>query len=547
VAVIADDAFLARHGLRRRVGRAIPGTPASVAEAIDRAAAEHGAAVALVDRQTTLSFVELRDAVDRAAAVLWDAGLRPLDRAAVSLPNTADVVIAFFAAMRLGLIWVGINPHLAPPEKAFLLDDSGSRVLVAHPATSASLADRIDGLVSVAVDPDPAHAGSWWRSAAPRPFDPRVVDPFGPAAIAYTSGTTGRPKGAVHSQHNMLLPGAVITWDDGEPLVQGVCLPLTILNMQVLASVQCLLAGSTCVPMDRIDVRGVADWIRDAGVQRMYATPPTVYDLLTRPDIDPADIASLTHLGVGGAKTPEGMRERYFERFGRHFVVGYGLTEAPTSVTGTMRGDESPPAGSSARARPQVALTIRDAERRVLTAGEEGEICVEAAADGPFAGCYTPMLGYWDRPEATATALHGDVLCTGDVGVVDADGHLWVRDRRSDLILRGGANVYPAEVERVLEATGLVADVAVVGRDHARLGEEVVAFVAPAAGAPFDPAAFEATCRAELAAYKVPVAWYEVAAFPRNAMGKVMKPQLRTWLAAGEPDVDWARPAPPPS
>jgi long-chain acyl-CoA synthetase len=144
------------------------------------------------------------------------------------------------------------------------------------------------------------------------------------------------------------------------------------------------------------------------------------------------------------------------------------------------------------------------------------------------------MLGYWNHPEVTAAALRGGVLHTGDVGAVDRNGYLWVRDRRSDLIIRGGANVYPAEVERVLEATGLIAEAAVVGRDHSRLGEEVVAFVSAAPGVELDVQGLVSRCHAELAGYKVPSSWFVVAAFPRNAMGKVVKPQLRAWLAAKE-------------
>jgi acyl-CoA synthetase (AMP-forming)/AMP-acid ligase II len=182
-------------------------------------------------------------------------------------------------------------------------------------------------------------------------------------------------------------------------------------------------------------------------------------------------------------------------------------------------------------------VTIRDPGGGLVGPDAEGEICVEPSDRGPLAGCYTTMLGYWDRPEASADALRGGILHTGDVGVIDADGCLWVRDRRSDLIIRGGANVYPAEVERVVEATGLVAEVSVVGREDARLGEEVVAFVAPAAGRSLDLPAIERACREQLAGYKVPVTWYEVASFPRNAMGKVLKPHLRQWLADGEPSA----------
>jgi acyl-CoA synthetase (AMP-forming)/AMP-acid ligase II len=531
--VTAPDGFLIEHGLTRRVGAPIPGAPASVAALVSFAAERAPDDLALADRRTRLTYGALRDAVDRAAAVLRASGLRPLDRVGVSLPNTVDVVVAYLAAMRCGLIWVGINTNLAPPEKVFLVRDSDTRVLVAERSSATALADLVPGLRLVEVDAD--RPGGWWADAEPAPFDPDAIDPHGPAAIAYTSGTTGRPKGVVHSQHNMVLPGAAITAAEPAPLVQGVCLPLTILNMQVLGTVQSLLAGGVCVPMDRIDIMGIAAWLGDFGVQRMYGTPPILYDLLTH-DVDPAAVARLTHFGVGGAKTPSALFTQYRERFGREVVTGYGLTEAPTSVTGVLDGDGSPPPiGSAGRARPQLSVTIRNGDE-VLGPDQEGEICVGPTDAGRYAACYTTMLGYWNRPDATEAALHGGVLHTGDVGLLDPQGILWVRDRRSELILRGGANVYPAEVERVVESTGLVAEAAVVGRGHPRLGEEVVGFVAPVDGVDLDLASLDAACRAELARYKVPVTWYVVESFPRNAMGKVLKPSLRDWLAAGEPE-----------
>jgi len=525
--------FYAEHHLRRCEGRPIPGTPATVAGALVEAASRQLNIVALADRRRQLTYAELAVAADRAATAYGDAGLRSLDSVAVSLPNTIDVVVSFLGAMRAGLLWVGINTHLAPPEKAFMLEDSGASLLLAEARTLESLS--VHGTRVERLEVEIEKPGAWWDGASEHVCDLDTLDPFAPAAIAYTSGTTGRPKGVVHSQHNMLMPAAAITRAVPRPLVQGVSLPLTILNMQILGPVQSILCGGVCVPMDRVDVGGVAEWVSEFAIQRMYSTPPTVYDLLTRDDIDPSALASLTHLGVGGAKCPNELRERYRQRFGRDFVFGYGLTEAPTAVTGYVEEGEVAPLGSSGRARDYVSITVRDENGDVLETGTEGEICVGATSEGPLAGCYTTMLGYWDRPEATDAALRGGVLHTGDVGVIDADGMLWVRDRRSELIIRGGANVYPAEVERVLEALPEIAEAAVVGREHPRLGEEVVAFVAFAPGSQLEPQKLTEACLAELAAYKAPVAWYAVAQFPRNAMGKVVKPRLREWLAADEP------------
>jgi acyl-CoA synthetase (AMP-forming)/AMP-acid ligase II len=535
--------FLAAHGLVRRTGRAVPGGPPTVAALVDAAVDAHGDATAVATRDTRVSFRELREAVDRAADVLAATGVGPLDRVAVSLPNSVDVVVAFLAVMRLGAVWVGVNTNLAPPEQRFLVDDSGALTFVTTTAAAASgpPSPAVRRLLAV----DPARPGAWWADGRAEPHPVEHLDPFGPAAIAYTSGTTGRPKGVVHSQHNVLVAATAVARSHPGPLVQGVCFPLTILNMQVLATTHSLVTGGTCVPMDRIDALGVAAWVADLGVQRMYGPPPLAYDLSTRPDVDPADLAALEDLIVGGAKVLAGLRERWEARFGRDFRPSYGLTEAPTVVTGgsTLGGGEAE--GSSGRAKEHVRVTIRDETGAVLGPGEEGEICVGPSETGPLAGCYTPMLGYWDRPDATEVALRDGVLHTGDAGRLDDDGFLWVLDRRSDLILRGGANVYPAEVERVVEALPGVAEVAVVPRDHPRLGQEVVAVVLPAtgtAGAALTRDALVAACGGYLARYKVPVDWYVVDAFPRNAMGKVRKPLLRDWLGDGS----WTEPEAPP-
>lgn len=519
---IAPDA-----GLRRDEGAPIPGAPATVAEVIDRWAREEPERIALADRTVTLSYATLDATAERTARALEQLGLSPGDRVAASLPNGVDIAVAFLAAMRAGLVWVGINRNLAIPEKLHLVQDSAATVLLTDGASRSALAGALPGVTVVDVDGE-----RWSRRIAAAPPQRRraVLDPFAPAAIAYTSGTTGMPKGVVHSQHNMLLPAAVLTATEPHTrLVQGVCLPLTILNVMILGVVQPLLAGARSVLMDRIDVAGVASWVREFGIEWMYGPPVLVYDLLTRSDVDPADLATLRHLGIGGAKLPDDLRRRYRERFGSGISVGYGLTEAPTSVTGGTRAGE-PPRGSSGAARPHLAVTVRDEEGRPLPPGAEGEICVAAAVEGDFAGCYTPMLGYWRQPEATAAAVSGNVLHTGDVGMLDEDGFLYVLDRRTDLIVRGGANVYPAEVERVVEQDGRVADVAVLGREHPRLGEEVVAVVEVAPGASVTAADLAAHCAQRLARYKVPAAWYAVEGFPRNAMGKIVKPTLRRAL-----------------
>jgi acyl-CoA synthetase (AMP-forming)/AMP-acid ligase II len=418
--------------------------------------------------------------------------------------------------MRLGAIWVGIPTALAPPERQFLLDDSQTRLLL---------------------EPD----GAWLQLLADGDdTDPGViVDAHAAAAIAYTSGTTGRPKGAVHSQHNLLLPGAVARsrgqYRDDDRF--GVMLPLTLLNLICLGPLLAYQVGGTCVAIDRLDAPGLAAWIRDERVTTFATVPAILHGLLTHPDVRDDDLATLRAPGVGGADCPEAFRELYRDRYAAEVTIGYGLTEAPTAVT--MSDPSAPPVPNSAgRALPHVRVFTVDDDGRDLGPGEVGELCVGPARDGAWAGVYTTMLGYWNQPEASTEALRDGVLHTGDIGWVDDQGEVFVADRRHDLIIRGGANVYPAEVERVLHEDPRVAACAVIGKPDEVLGERVVAFVELTADAispidrPGDVAEeLRAHCASNLAKYKVPeevIVLGDHQSFERTPMGKIKKSTLRS-------------------
>ena len=523
------------HGLVPPATRPeIPGGgPQTVGAVLDPVLAEDPEREALVGRHGRLSYSALDREANRAAGALASLGVGPGDRVAACLPNDVDIVVAFLGTMRLGAVWVGVNRPLAAPEKRYLLGDAGARVYLATPEAALEIEPERGALPDlehvVPLDPD-ADATPWARLLrdAGEPGRPTVeLDPFAPAAIAYTSGTTGFPKGAVHSQHNLLLPGAVArgTGAYGPEVRQGVLLPLTILNLMVLVPVLAFYDRSCCVCIDRIDPEGIAGWVRDERIGHFAAVPTIYHDLLNHPDVRREDLASLIRPEVGGAECPEAFRELYRERFGTEVTIGYGMTEAPTAVA-RSDGKRAPEPGLCGKALPHVELRIRDGAGNDLPTGEVGEISVGPARSGRFAGVYTPMLGYWNRPEETARALRNGLYASGDLGFLDDEGNLYIRGRRNDLILRGGANVYPAEVERVLREHPAVADCAVLGRPDPRLGERVVAAVEPAPGARIDAEELRGHCAARLARYKVPVAYAEVAALPRNAMGKVQKRDL---------------------
>lgn len=502
--------------------------PASVARVLDRALADDPDREALVTREARLTYAELDEQADRAAHALHALGVGPGDRIGASLPNGADVVVAFHGAMRLGAVWVGINRVLAPPEKRFLLDDCGAVAFLSDDPPPVEpggrLPARVVDLGTWRAASDAAPAGPW------RGPDP---DPFAPAGIAYTSGTTGHPKGALHSQHNLLVPGAVLVESRryGPTLRKGDCFPFTILNMAVLTTLLVSQAGGTSVVMDRIDAEGVAEWIRAERVTTWNGPPALLHSLATSEVVTADDLSTLDEVWTGGADCPEAIRSAFTAKFGLPVLATYGLSEAPTVVAIDdrplqRRGPADHRAGASGRPLPHLRVRIAGPDGTSRPAGETGQICVSAADHR-----YRPMLGYWNRPEATAEAVVDGELQTGDVGFLDDDGFLHVRDRLSLQIIRGGANVYPAEVERVFATIEGVAASAVVGVADPRLGERVAALVEPAPGADLDLDVVRRHLEDNLARYKVPERIVIVRALPRNAMGKIVRRDLPALLA----------------
>jgi long-chain acyl-CoA synthetase len=534
----SSEAALARLGLIAPQRRpAIPGGPQDVASALDRWVAERPNAEALVGRHSRYSFRELDRTVNEASAALASLGIGEGDRVACCAPNHPDFLIAFLASQRLGAIWAGINKPLAAPEKRHIIVDSGARVVLAGREAIGQLRELRDMpgmehlLEMEAGDP----SCEWARLVASHRGAPRptlAIDPFAPALISYTSGTTGLPKGAVHTQHNAMVVGLAMNAhgmaDAGRR--HGIVLALTINNMLIIGALLAWAGGSPVVCIDKTDTATIVDFIKRERVETLATVPTMLYDLLNNPAVDPQDIASLIRPKSGGAALPEEFRAAFRARFGVELRATYGLTEAPTVVTQT--GDREPPLPlSSGKPLPQLAIRICDDAGADLPLGEIGEICVGAAGPeaGEWAGVYTPMLGYWNRPDASAEALRNGWLRTADLGYVDRDGNLFVKDRKKEMIIRGGSNIYPAEIERVLQQDARVQACAVVGKPDARLGEIVVAFIQPVKDAAEAAlrADLKAACERELARYKWPSEWIVVSDFPRNAMGKIIKPALK--------------------
>jgi acyl-CoA synthetase (AMP-forming)/AMP-acid ligase II len=492
---------------------------AGIPGVLDAALRARPEATAVVGRSGSLTYAELDARADAAAAALWELGLRPGDRLAATMPNDLDVVVAFHGAMRLGAIWVGIGAALAAPEKQHLIRDCEPSLML---APAEVLDDCGEALVEVKAQR--RTAGDLRAAIAAAGAAPSVdIDVHAPAGIAYTSGTTGVPKGIVHSQHNLLLPGEVLVasrgW--GPSLRKGDCLPLTILNLMVLTTLLTAQAQGCCIVMDRRDAEGIADWIEREQVTHWNGVPAQLHDLVTVKQVDPARLASLQEVWSGGGDCPDALRIRFAEVYGLPIRSTYGLTEAPTVVSIDPVGGERRP-GASGRVLPHLDVQTRRADGAMLPAENEGELCLCPRKDGEWAGKWTPYLGVWRNGEVVEAP--SVPVATGDFGVVDSERWLTVLDRIKVLIVRGGANVYPAEVERVLLAQEGVAGVAVFGVPDERLGERVGALVELSADVAIDGLA--AACRQQLADYKVPERWGVVDQLPRNAMGKVVRTGL---------------------
>lgn len=489
-----------------------------------------GEAPLLVDREGTLSRAEVRAQAEAGAAALQAAGIRRGDRVAAAAGTGNALILAFLAVQRIGAVWVGLNASLTGPEMRAILDDCGARLMLA----SDAVADKLGDLPEVEML---WRFGSEWEARVVATAGQMVPDyapgPFDPAAIAYTSGTTGQPKGAVHTNHSIMtfVQGGLASglgghWTPG--LRRGITIPLTILNGMNFGPLTAMADGGVCVAMDRVDSLGVAEWIERAGIEMLGSTPTTILDIVTRPEMAALDLSSLRFAFTGGAAGSAALREAFRARVGSELCEVYGMTESPSGVTSST-ADRAPEPGGVGRALPHIELRALDAAGTVLPAGEAGELCLRAVQDGPWAGVYTGFLGYWNRPDETEKTFAGGWLHTGDMGTVDALGNVAIVGRKKDMIIRGGANVYPAEIERVLAGHPAVLEAVVAGLPDARLGETVAAWLRLRAGAPA-PAALvlelDALCRDQLSRYKVPVSWFTLDDFPRNAMNKVQKDRL---------------------
>jgi long-chain acyl-CoA synthetase len=514
--------------------------------AIFAMARQHGDKPFLVYEGERFTFAETMHHADALAHTLVNHyGVKPGDRVAVGMRNYPEWVISFIAITSIGAISVSLNSWWTADELDYALEDSGSTVLICDKERLALCASSLARLTCVplvvrAADaPIPTDVDRWENVVKLGNALPDVViDPDLDATILYTSGTTGRPKGAV-STHRAVVSALMAFGCRGAadnvrkppatdvpslPPAFILIVPLFHVTGCVPVMLGCILSGAKLVIMYKWDAGKALQIIQDEQITSFVGVPTQSWDLVNHPDFDKFDTSSLRSVGGGGAPAPAAQVELVSQKIKKGGPqLGYGMTETNAYGPGNNGKDYLDHPTSTGKALPIMDVQIRDDDLNPLPTGGRGEIW--------FRG---PMLirGYWGKPEATDETIIDGWLRTGDIGRFDEEGFLYIEDRAKDMILRGGENIYGAEVEGAIYTHPAIHEAAVFGVPHERLGEEVAVALVLREGATLEPEELRAYLSGKIASFKVPAhVFIRTELLPRNAAGKFLKRQLRDELA----------------
>ncbi|HEY7049035.1 MAG TPA: long-chain fatty acid--CoA ligase [Jatrophihabitantaceae bacterium] len=472
----------------------------------------------------SMTFAEVDEASGRLATALRGRGLTPGDKVAVRLANVPEFVIAYFGILKAGLAMVPLNPLLKADEIAYHLDDSDSRMLI----TSAFMADevaaalnKVEGVAPVAV----GAADTGWpgfeellEADDDRDIWPGAADDT--AVLLYTSGTTGRPKGAEVSHFQLYMNCSLAAERFGLDENDVALAALPFFHVYGLSSVlNAAVRHARCISVvPRFDVEAVLSAIERDRIT-ILAGVPTMYHALANADAGAHDTSSLRIASSGGAAIPERVLRAFEQKYGIPILEGYGLSESASTATVNPSADERKVL-SIGKPIWGIELRIVDESDHPLPNGPEhiGEIVLRG---------HNLTKGYYKRPDETARAFRGGWFHTGDLGYQDDEGFVYVVDRKKDLIIRGGLNVYPREVEELLYRHPAIAEAAVIGRPDERLGEEIVAVVSLRNGADVTGDDIVEWTKDRIASYKYPREVRIVAELPKGATGKIVRRLLR--------------------
>ncbi|GAA1205584.1 class I adenylate-forming enzyme family protein [Prauserella alba] len=471
-------------------------------------------AAALREGDRRWTWEELRAQVSGAAALLRDRGVAAGDRVLMVVPTSAEFVFAYHGVLALGATAVTVNPVSAPRELEYFLADA-----------ECSLAIGWDGAAEALVTAGDSAGVPRWLLApdaiAPERVPSDIADVGGEetAVLLYTSGTTGKPKGAVLTHENLLSCGRMLSeaLDTTSDDRMGTALPLFHVFGQASVMAAVFTVGASLSLLRPFSGRAMLEMAAEHRLTGLAGVPTMWNEMLhAETELTADDFADLRLACSGGAALPVEVSKAFHRRFGAWVLDGYGLSE--TTGAATFNSLDMPrKEGSVGRALPGCRLTILDESQEPLPVGEVGEVAIQ----GPVV-----MREYWNRPDATATVRHGSWFLTGDLGRMDSDGDLFIVDRKKDLVIRGGYNVYPREVEEVLYGHPDILEAAVIGIPDERLGEEIGVVIAPHEGRAVDAADLRAWLEQRLAAYKIPRIYQVVDALPKGSTGKILKRQI---------------------
>jgi long-chain acyl-CoA synthetase len=476
--------------------------------------------------ETGLTYAELDERSARLATLLREMGLQLGDRVGVMLPNVPEFPVSYYGVLRAGGIVVPMNVLLKRREIAFYLEDSGAELLLAwHGFIDEARGGGGDaGAQVVEVGPAALAAALFDLKPAPDLVDTEEDDT---AVILYTSGTTGKPKGAELTHLNLFRNADVSSRTTSEisagDVVLG-ALPLFHSFGQTVAMNASLTVGACLTLVPRFDPGEALETMQRDGVTHFYGVPTMFGALLHHPERESYDTSALRNCITGGASMPVEVLRGFEQAFGAVVLEGYGLSET-SPVSSSNHPDMERKPGSIGTPIEGVEMRVVDENDVPVPQGEVGEIVIRG---------HNIMKGYWQRPDATEEAMRGGWFHSGDLARTDEDGYFYIVDRKKDLIIRGGYNVYPREVEEVLYEHPKIREAAVVGVPHDEWGEEIGAAIVLHEGEELAPEEVSAYVKERIAAYKYPRLVWFVDDLPKGPTGKILKREIAVPVAAAE-------------
>jgi fatty-acyl-CoA synthase len=517
----------------------------------DEACAAHPDALALIVRHQGIrwTYAELKTRVDGFAAGLLALGLEPGDRVGIWAPNCAEWLITQYATAKAGLILVNINPAYRLSEVEYALNKVGCRALVTavrfktsdylgmiRDLREAGRLPKLEAVITIGDDPhrgclgfphvmvtgDRADRARLAEIGSTLQFDEAIN-------IQFTSGTTGFPKGATLSHHNILNNGFFTGEAMGLAAGDRVCVPVPLYHCfgMVIGNLGCLTHGAAVVyPSEGFDPGEALAAVQAERCAALFGVPTMFIAMLAHPQFGAFDLSSLRTGAMGGSPCPVEVMRQVIERMHmRHVTNVYGMTEtSPVSFQTSVSDSLDRRVSTVGRVHPHLEVKVVDADGRVTPRGEPGELCTRG---------YSVMLGYWDDPDRTSEAIDAaGWMHTGDLGVIDEAGYGNVVGRIKDMVIRGGENIYPREIEEFLYRHPAIQDVQVIGVPDARFGEEVCAWIVLKPGVALSEDEVKSFCQGQIAHYKIPRHIRFVEGFPTTVTGKVQKFAMRESMIA---------------